>query len=165
MPATLIRAVALLAMGAAAGVVLNALRPGGLSFLAIHAPTSCEDAPGGGPAEILPEEAVALCGQTDVVIADARSELAYAQGHVADAIHLPCDATGQVAAEGMAHLERAHTVIVYGDSTESARPVASSLLRRRRGDVRVLRGGVAAWASAGLACASGQCKDCRASHP
>jgi hypothetical protein len=39
--------------------------------------------------------------------------------------------------------------------------VAESLRRRGlHGDLRVLRGGFAAWEREGLACASGPCKDC-----
>jgi rhodanese-related sulfurtransferase len=96
-------------------------------------------------------------------IADARSAAAYAEGHVAGAVHLPCDAGGQAAVEALAHFDRAHSIVVYGDSTDDARPVADSLQRRHPGvRVSVLAGGFPAWSSAGLACASGPCDECKA---
>jgi 3-mercaptopyruvate sulfurtransferase SseA len=80
---------------------------------------------------------------------------------VAGAIHLPCDASGSVASEAMHKLEGAATVIVYGESTDDARPVAASLHRRLHNRVSLLKGGFAAWNQAGLACASGPCDECK----
>ena len=52
-------------------------------------------------------------------------------------------------------------MIVYGDSSDDGRAVAETLRRRGlHGDLRVLRGGFAAWEREGLACASGPCQDC-----
>jgi 3-mercaptopyruvate sulfurtransferase SseA len=87
------------------------------------------------------------------------------EGHVAGAVHLPCDAGGKSAVEALAH-SRAQTIVVYGASTDDARPVADSL-QRRHPDVRValLDGGFAAWSAAGLACASGPCDECKVSNP
>jgi rhodanese-related sulfurtransferase len=61
----------------------------------------------------------------------------------------------------LGRLEAARTVIVYGDSSDDGRAVAETLRRLGlRGELRVLRGGFAAWEREGLACASGPCKDC-----
>jgi rhodanese-related sulfurtransferase len=158
----------LIAVGAGAGLASNALRPGGLRVSAFEAPAVCEAAEtAGAPLEIDPAEAATLCGRPDVVVADARPENRYAEGHVAGAIHLPCDATGAVAAEALAKLEGVRTVVVYGETTADAQPVAASLRRRAHHahpDLRVavLRGGFAAWSSTGQACASGACSDCEA---
>jgi rhodanese-related sulfurtransferase len=112
-----------------------------------------------------PQEASALCGEPSVVIADARPAGAFAEGHVAGAVHLPCDADGQAAVEALTHFGRAQTIVVYGSSTEEARPVADTLQRRHPAvRVAVLDGGFAAWAKAGLACASGPCAECKVSH-
>jgi prepilin-type processing-associated H-X9-DG protein len=96
-----------------------------------------------------------------VVIADARSAAAFADGHVAGAVHLPCDANGQAAVDALTHFDRAQRIVVYGQGSEDARPVADSLKRRHPAvRVQVLAGGFPAWAGAGLACASGPCAEC-----
>src|SRR6185312_9304531 len=108
-----------------------------------------------------PRDAAFLCSRPGVIFADTRPAPRFEEGHVADAVHLPCDATVPGAEAAIARLSHAQTVIVYGDSSDDGRAVAEAL--RGRGlsaDLRVLRGGFAAWESAGLACASGPCKDC-----
>jgi rhodanese-related sulfurtransferase len=157
------RAVLLAAAGASLGWVGNRLRPDGLDFQRFAAPTACES-PAGPIAEISPTEASSLCGRPGVIIADARPAARYLEGHVADAVHLPCQAAGQVAQSGLQQLAGARTVVVYGDSTDEARPVAESLRRRLGAEVRVLVGGFPAWSQAGLACASGPCDGCSAEH-
>ena len=122
--------------------------------------------------ELTPREASALCDRAGVVFADTRPAARFEEGHVANAVHLPCDASeggAQAAIARLAHPgerpkafpDHPETVIVYGDSSDDGRTVAEAL--RRRGfhaDLRVLRGGFAAWESEGLACASGPCADC-----
>lgn len=157
--AALRRALVLTAVGIVAGLAFNALRPGGLRASAFRPPTQCDEA-AGAPRDITAAEAAALCGQSSVLIADTRPAAAFEQGHIAGAVHLPCDAGGAVAADAIGKLDGATTILVYGEGTEQARPVAASLTRRHHADVRVLVGGFAAWAAAGLACASGACKDC-----
>lgn len=163
-----VRASVLVLAAAALGLAANAVRPGGLRFASFEAPAACDAAEAAGqPLEISPDEASRLCGSRGVVIADARPAARFAEGHVAGAIHLPCDARGPVATDGLAHLDGKATVIVYGESTEEAQPVAASLRRRTHGvRVAVLRGGFAGWSQAGLACASGPCEECTlGSHP
>jgi rhodanese-related sulfurtransferase len=165
MVALLARAVVVVAASAAIGLGVNAMRPGGLRFGSFEAPALCDAAEAAGaPLELAPSEVAGMCGRSDVVVADARPDTRFAEGHVAGAIHLPCDATGSVAAEAMAHLDGKTTVIVYGEITDDAQPVAASLRRRNhRAGVRiaVLRGGFQAWSQAGQACASGPCDECK----
>jgi rhodanese-related sulfurtransferase len=165
MSSTLARVAALMLGGAVAGLVANAVRPGGV-HLASWTPPPAECHNGEAkqltvPTEMTPTQAAGLCVRSDVVLADARPAAKFAEGHVAGAVHLPCDAAGQVAADALAHFERAGTIVVYGDSTDEARPVALGLARRHP-DVRVaiLSGGFPAWASSGLACESGPCAEC-----
>jgi rhodanese-related sulfurtransferase len=167
MLSTVVRACVLVVAGALVGVAANAARPHGLRVAAFAPATQCSGAEGQATAEVLqPSEATALCGQPDVVIADTRAASAYAEGHVAGAVHLPCDAAGKTAVEGLAHFDRAHTILVYGASTDDARAVADSLQQRHPGvRVALLGGGFAAWSAAGLACASGPCDECKASNP
>jgi len=158
------RATLLLLVGGGAGVALNAMRgAGGLALRGFEAPVMCDATEAQGePPEIEPAAAAALCGRPDVVIADTRPAGRYAEGHIAGAVHLPCDAGGRVAADAFARFEGERTIIVYGQTTDEAVPVAASLRRRyHAADVRVLRGGFAGWEGAGLACASGPCDDCR----
>ena len=168
---TVIRAIVLVVAAAALGLAGNAARPHGLKVAAFAPPTECTGVEAGAPspAVMSPTEASSLCGQPNVVIADTRPATAFAEGHVAGAVHLPCDAGGASAVEALAHFSHAHTIVVYGSSTDEARPVADAL-QRRHPDVKVavLDGGFAAWSQAGLACASGPCDDCKntkASNP
>jgi rhodanese-related sulfurtransferase len=158
------RAAVLLLGGGAAGLGVNAVRPGGVALRAFQPPTTCtaEAAAGEAPiVELTPREASFLCGSAGVVFADTRAYARFEEGHVADAVHLPCDATELGAKAAIAHLSHAQTVIVYGDSSDDGRAVAETLRHRGlRCDLRVLRGGFAAWEKEGLACASGPCTDC-----
>ena len=161
---TVIRAIVLVVAGAALGLAGNAARPHGLRVAAFAPPTECSGAEASAPSPTVmsPTEASSLCGQPNVVIADTRPANAFAEGHVAGAVHLPCDAGGSSAVEALSHFSHAHTIVVYGGSTEEARPVAEAL-QHRHPDVKVavLDGGFAAWSSAGLACASGPCDECK----
>jgi rhodanese-related sulfurtransferase len=161
---TVIRAIALVVVGAALGFAGNAARPHGLRIAAFAPPAECSGSEGGAPSPTVmsPAEASSLCGQPSVVIADTRAATAFAEGHVAGAVHLPCDAGGKNVADALAHFSHAQTIVVYGASTDDARPVADTL-QRRHPDVKVaiLDGGFTAWSQAGLACASGPCDECK----
>jgi rhodanese-related sulfurtransferase len=166
-PSAMLRALALVAGGALAGLVVNAARPGGVAIASWQPPSACDANEGHAalklPDEMAPAEASALCGRPDVVLADARSAAKFADGHVAGAVHLPCDAGGRVASDALAHFERAQTIVVYGDSTDEARPVALSLSRLHPAvRVAILSGGFPAWSSAGMACEAGPCDECAA---
>jgi 3-mercaptopyruvate sulfurtransferase SseA len=156
------RAALLVALGASLGLAANASRKDGIRLSGFQPAATCEAGEAAAaPSTISPAEAATMCGRSDVVVFDARSPARFAEGHVAGAIHLPCGADGRTAADGIGHTTGARTIIVYGDSTAEAQPVAQSLLRRdARLDVRVLDGGFPAWMAAGQACASGPCDSC-----
>lgn len=165
--ASLIRASVLVLGGGALGLAGNAARPTGVALRGFEAPMTCSaavDTQATPIVEMAPHEASHLCGRPGVLFADTRSAARFAAGHVADAVHLPCDASATGAEPALRKLDRAATIIVYGDSSDDGHAVAETL--RRRGlnrDLRVLRGGFGAWESEGLACASGPCRDCTAS--
>jgi rhodanese-related sulfurtransferase len=165
MLAAALRALLLVVAGAALGLGVNGLRKNGLRVGSFEEPAVCDHAEAAGaPLEIDPTEVAGLCGRPDVVIADARPANRFAEGHVAGAIHLPCDAEGAVASDALHHLDDKQTLIVYGETTDDAQPVAASLRRRiHKPSVRVavLRGGFQAWSAAGQACASGPCAECK----
>src|SRR4051812_8131330 len=158
------RALVLVLVGGGVGVAANGIRPGGLSLRRFEPPTSCAVTAGAASIEVLPpDRAVRLCGDPDVLVADARTPARFAEGHVTDAVHLPCAASQLEASTLIDRLGPKHTLIVYGDTTEEARPVAEDLRGRiGRKDVRVivLEGGFPAWNRAGLACSSGACQEC-----
>ncbi|HVR64186.1 MAG TPA: rhodanese-like domain-containing protein [Polyangia bacterium] len=166
------RAALLLGGSMALGLVVNTVRPGGVSLRSFAPPVLCTAAPGGtqpGAAPpvlvVAPADAVRLCGDPDTVIADVRAPAEFAVGHVSGAIHLPCAASGSVADAAAGQLAGRHTLVVYGDDTADAQVVADEMRRRLgRADLRilVLAGGFPAWSQAGLACSSGPCPDCQA---
>jgi rhodanese-related sulfurtransferase len=177
--ATLVgRAVCLLAAGSALGFAVNAARPDGVRFTKFEAPNSCgagrtagaasASAPDVAPVEVLPPgQAVTLCGDPQTLLADVRPAEEFAQGHVTGAIHLPCAASGSAASAAVDQLAGRRTLIVYGDGTADAKPVAEEMRRRAaRRDLRVvvIEGGFSSWSQAGLACSSGPCLDCAAGH-
>src|SRR5688572_7008595 len=124
------RALVVAGAGVVAGLATNALRADGLPLERFATATSCV-APAVSPVQRLPPvEAFRLCGDQGVLVADARPAQRYAAGHVAGAIHLPCAASGLEADQALAALRGKHTVVVYGDSTDEAGPVAEDLRRR-----------------------------------
>jgi rhodanese-related sulfurtransferase len=168
------RALCLLLAGGALGLAVNQARPDGVRFTKFAAPNSCGAGvaaaapPAAAPVQVLPPaEAVALCGDPQTLLADVRPADEFAQGHVTGAIHLPCAASGSAASAAVDLLAGRHTLIVYGDGTGDAQPVAEELRRRGgRPDLRVIviEGGFPAWSQAGLACSSGPCLDCGGDH-
>lgn len=158
------RTAVLLVIGAAVGLAANAVRSDGVSLRGYSPPVSCVGPQGGHAVEVLPpDRAVRLCGDPGVLVADARPPRRFAEGHVAAAVHLPCAAPQAEASTVVSRLAAKNTLIVYGDTTEEARPVAEELRRRiGRPDLKVvvLEGGFPAWNAAGLACSSGPCPEC-----
>ena len=158
----LARTAMLLAAGAALGLIGSALRPGGLRLFSEPRAASCE-APAFTPTLLSPADAAHICATSGALIADARTAGEFAAGHVASAIHLPCNAAGELAGAALAHLADRSLVLVYGRDTQEALDVATSIARRLPAGagprIYALQGGFAAWETAGLACASGPCDE------
>jgi rhodanese-related sulfurtransferase len=169
----LLRAAGLLLGGAVAGLGINAVRSTGVALTNFRPPTACAATADNEPPliEMDPPAASSLCGRPNVIFADTRPAARFAEGHVAEALHLPCNATASGAEGALDKLAHAHTIIVYGESSDDSREVADTLRRRGvKGDLRVLRGGFGAWEREGLPCASGPCRECavagaKESHP
>ena len=164
------RLAVLLVAGAALGLVVNLLHPRAVRFASVAPPRACAAAPDYAGAiappavELLSLAQVAsLCGDPRAMVADARAAERFAEGHISGAIHLPCASSRTAASAALDRLAGKETLVVYGDDTDDALPVAEEL--RRRGErpglrVAVLAGGFRAWSQAGLACSSGPCADC-----
>jgi len=179
MVAVVARAACLLGVGTALGLAVNAARGDGVSLRAFAAPSACAAAPApaartagvsGATAavEVLaPTAAADLCRDPRAVVVDVRSPAAFAEGHVAGALHLPCAAPGGAAQAAVELLAGRNTLIVYGRDTAEALPVAEELRRRAgRPDLRmvVIEGGFPRWSAASLACSSGPCPECGLPH-
>lgn len=168
------RLAVLLAAGMALGLLVNLAHPRAVRFATFAPPRACAAAPDHAVAatppavEVLSMAQVAsLCGDPRAMVADARPANRFAEGHISGAIHLPCASSRVAASAALDRLAGKETLVVYGDGTDDALPVAEEL--RRRGDrpglrVAVLAGGFRAWEQAGLACSSGPCADCGV-HP
>lgn len=159
----LLRTAALLAGGVAFGLGFNSVRHSGVSLLAFEPPTACATAntQRGLISQMAPHEAMHLCGRAGIIFADTRGPDRFAAGHVAEAMHLPCNISASGAEVALKKLGNAQMVILYGESTEEAQELAETL--RRRGletEIIVLRGGFSAWEQEGLACTSGPCREC-----
>ena len=161
--AVLLRAAALLAVGGTLGFAVNWVRPGGVPFGHVEKVAICEAADPDELVVVSPDDGAALCAEVGAIVLDVRSEEAFARGHVAGALHLPCHAD-PLGGDVSGILTTAGVILVYGESTEEARPVAQSLLQRQFTDVRILEGGYAAWEAAGQGCVSGPCESCEEGH-
>jgi len=160
------QALALGAFGLVVGLSANALRPSGVHLRLYEPKTSCQGPEHQGiqVQELPPSEISALCGSPSILIVDVRKADRYAEGHIADAVHLPCSAPGKAADDVISeHLGGKSAVVVYGDSTQDARNVADSLAQRaKQPGLRVIAmvGGFSKWSEAGFACESGDCAEC-----
>ncbi|MEO7328949.1 MAG: rhodanese-like domain-containing protein [Minicystis sp.] len=160
----LLRTLALFVGGALLGLAVNAGRAAPLALRGFEVPVVCsagEEGPAAPLEQMSAAAASTMCAREGVVFADTRSAGEFAEGHIADAVHLPCDASASGADTAIKHLGPARTIIVYGTSTDDGHKVAETLRARGlHGDLRVLEGGFAAWEKQGLACASGPCHEC-----
>lgn len=164
----LARTAVLLVVAAGLGAAADTLRSDGARSAQVKVTSTCSAGTAGEQAVrvVPPGEAMRMCGDPGVMVADVRTGERFAAGHIAEAVHLPCASNAAVSSAPLARLERSHTVVVYGDSTDEARPVADALLARigqtgAASKVVVLEGGFAAWDRAGLACSSGPCPHCQ----
>jgi rhodanese-related sulfurtransferase len=157
----------IVAVGALIGTVLNALHVRGVAlahpfYAAAESGVAACSAPGHG-GRISPAAAAGMCSDCTVAFVDARSASAFAQGHVAGAMHLPPVGHADEAAR-MAELAQKKTVVVYDDlsACNLADSVSQRLKERGVRDVRVLEGGWGAWQKQGQPAASGACETCAA---
>lgn len=158
------RAAVLVAAGALLGWSFNALRPHGIPFASYVAPAVCSGAPESPEIRVLPpEQAARLCGDSRTLVADVRGAQAFAEGHVAGAVHIPCTGSLADVEHVRARLQGKEALVIYGESEDQARQVAHDLagrMHRPELSISIIAGGWRAWFDAGLACASGPCNDC-----
>jgi 3-mercaptopyruvate sulfurtransferase SseA len=158
---TLIQGTLIVLAGSTAGLLLNIVRPDGIS---LRAPDAGQEAPSDEAcvapavqARITLAEALELYHARQVVFADARVGEEYATGHVAGAFHLPCQPHMPA---WPARVGRDATVVIYADERGDADLVAQALIAGGHGDVRVMNEGFAAWQAAGGPSETGTCEIC-----
>src|SRR4051794_12091607 len=107
----ILRALALVVFGSALGAAVNAGRKDGVHVGSFAVATSCAagaaapNAAGAPAATVLaPTEAMRLCGDPGVLVADVRSPERFAAGHVTGAVHLPCTTSGLAANQALGGL-------------------------------------------------------------
>ncbi|HEX4415053.1 MAG TPA: rhodanese-like domain-containing protein [Lacipirellulaceae bacterium] len=84
-----------------------------------------------------------LCGRSDVVVVDARSEAAFAQEHIPQAISFP---HGRMNAASTAHLDRAVVYVTYCDGIGCNASTKGALKLAELGfEVMELMGGIEWW--------------------
>lgn len=165
------RAGGLIAVGVALGFLVNVVHPRRVRFGGFTPPVACGAAlspipSDGTPADVellSPADVAGLCADPSALVADTRPAARFAEGHVVGAIHLPCTSSQGTASAALDLFATRKTIVVYGDTTDDALPVAREMRNRLgRPNVRVavLDGGFPAWNHAGLACASGPCAAC-----
>lgn len=158
------RAGVLMFGGALIGITINAVRPHGIPLASYVPPTVCTGATAPPEIHVLdPQQAAKHCGDSRTLVADVRTAMAFSEGHVAGAVHIPCTGTRADVERVRGRLVGKEALVVYGDSEEQARQVAGDLAARiDRPDVSIsiIAGGWRAWFDAGMACASGPCDDC-----
>lgn len=144
--------------GALLGLVINAARPEGIS---LRAPieTATDESCVAPPAQtrIQVDQALALHRDKKAIFLDVRAADAYAGGHVAEALHLPCQSK---APAWLGRVTREKTLILYGSADVDAERVAHAVSSRGHIDARVLDGGFGAWKTAGGPSESGSCDAC-----
>jgi rhodanese-related sulfurtransferase len=152
--------IALTAIGALVGLLVNALRPDGIALFkpfVSDAEGAAECVAASTPPRVDVAAARGLLESREAVFGDVRTAGEYAAGHVIDAVHLPCSAD---APRWLASVDKTTTVVVYGTGDSDADQVAQSLGANGYSDVRVLSGGFAAWQDGGGSAASGPCEAC-----
>jgi rhodanese-related sulfurtransferase len=99
-------------------------------------------------AEVGPMDAVTLINRKDAVVIDVRDEGEFASGHINNARHIP----EKQLADRVKELEKfkAKPLIVSCASGRRATFAVDTLKKQGFADVVALRGGISAWAQAGM---------------
>jgi len=99
-------------------------------------------------AEVTPQEAVMLVNHAHALVLDVREDAEFAQGHIADARHIPL---GQLASR-IGELEKWKDKAIVVNCQGGVRSAKACAVLRRHGFAQVnnLSGGIAAWQNAKL---------------
>jgi len=162
---------AILASGSALGLGLNALSP---HPVALSVPVYPAAEPGSGTCSAdagaqqarrtptMPlREALTACAGCTAAFVDARGTAAFAQGHIAGAIHLPRGDVDELR-QAIERLRTFATIVVYDDEAgcQLAQPVVDLLVGAGFTDVRLLEGTWSDWQAAQGPAQAGACEAC-----
>jgi rhodanese-related sulfurtransferase len=166
-PAAIVRQAALLvAVGVAAGLGINAVRPDGIDLFRPAGASAAEGVcapPSEGTAWITREQARGLIGAEGVTFIDARPESDFREAHIVGAYAIPFEEGDPISARTIAPLREVRTVITYCETTGDCAcsvALAEKLLQEGLRDVRVLEGGWPGWSASGLPAEGGECQMC-----
>jgi len=139
-------------IAAAAGLLVNAMRPSALPVVADWSPEARLKTDQGESMVISLEEARKLCASQQAVFVDARPPEAYREGHILCARNLPLKDVNTLISSVMADIPLEEIIVVYCDGEECSlsEDLARELNFRGYDNVRVLVNGWTRWAEAGL---------------
>jgi 3-mercaptopyruvate sulfurtransferase SseA len=128
------------------------------------AAATCGEKPAAAPHEhrmMAIDEALKACVGCTAAFVDARGDVAFAEGHIPGAVHLPPEGQEEAAA-AIAKLRGYATVVVYDADAgcRLAAGVADRLLAQGFSDVRLLEGSWTAWDAARGPAQAGACEEC-----
>lgn len=172
---TLMRVGILLGGGALSGLAGNALHPSGLRLTQpVLSQAEIGQCSGPGPQGANPpaptlleapewisvQQALSLRGTPGLIIGDLRPPKDYAQGHITNAIHLPC--SGALGEEAFNKIPSGGKLLLYDADGQSPQlqQAATTALIRGLPKVYLLQGGFAGWTLAALPAESGTCERC-----
>lgn len=113
-----------------------------------------------GAKSVGPMEAVAMMNHQDAVLVDVRTDKEYAEGHVAQALHIPLGVLSDRVAELRDHKDK--PIILACRSGARSASAVSILSKAGFETVYNLGGGILAWGNANLPLSTGRTKDKRA---
>lgn len=163
--AIMVRAAILGLLGIGLGLAINAVHPHGIAFRRYEPAALCSGSTSPQEIRVLqPQQAAKLCGDSRTLVADVRDGAAFTEGHVAQAVHIPCSGSRADIEAVRTRLVGKEALVVYGHTEEQATKVAHDLaaeIGRPELSIAVIAGGWKAWFDAELACTSGPCDDCK----
>jgi rhodanese-related sulfurtransferase len=146
------QSILLFGIAAAAGLLVNAMRPSALPVVADWSPEARLKTDRGKSMVITLEEARKLCASQQAVFVDARSPEAYREGHILCARNLPLNDADRYMDSFTADVPLEEMIIAYCDGVNCSlsEDLAKELNFRGYDNVKVLVNGWTRWVEAGL---------------
>jgi rhodanese-related sulfurtransferase len=142
----------LLLIAAAAGLLVNVLRPSALPLVADWSPEARLKTDKGESMVIALDQAKKLCASQQAVFVDARAPEAYREGHILCARNLPLEGVDKRLDEVLVGVPLEGIIVVYcdGEDCSLSEDLAKELYFRGYENVKVLINGWTRWVDAGL---------------
>lgn len=144
---------AILIAGAALGLVVNTVRPGGIPLLGSWTPAEQVRSSGLPDTTVISlDEAQVLFFTQRAIFVDARAEPLYREGHIQGAVNLPWEDFDQRVADFLQQVPRDAVLITYcdGEGCSLSKELAIALLASGYPNVHILVNGWSLWIEANL---------------